>query len=187
MDWVRQYAASESAVSGIYKAASFPVKGTIQMARRLDGQPPVSFWDVEWSCGCYGRRYQPGDIVMLLPCDVHRGLVESWRLPATQPFKRKRSEVPVVIDADIIQDVTLALGRYCGGEISQMPKVDTSTGFLVSSPPRERAFRVSDNWIAAAANQGRRPAETDPDLHDALEKLTCTRHRILQGSSKLRH
>jgi hypothetical protein len=89
-DWVRQYAAAESAVSGIYKSSPHLVVGTLSMAQKLDGGPPVRFWDVEWSCGCYGRRYQPGDIVMLLPCDVHRGLVESWRLPASQPFKRKR-------------------------------------------------------------------------------------------------
>jgi hypothetical protein len=173
-NWVRQYAAAESAVSGIYKSSPHLVVGTLSMAQRLDGGPPVPFWDVEWTCGCYGRRYQPGDIVMLLPCDVHRGLVESWRLPASQPFKRKRPNEqsrPMVCDADIIQDITLAIGRYCGGSVSWMPKVDTSTGFLLSNPPRERVLKVSDDWIAAAANQGRKVLETDPDLRAALDQL----------------
>lgn len=173
-DWVRQYAASESAVSGIYKSSPHSVAGTISIAHRLDGRPPASFCDVEWSCGCYGRRYQPGDTVMLLPCDLHRGLVESWKLPASHPFKRKKQgeeQRPMVCDADIIQNITLAIGRYCGGAVSQMPKVDTSTGFLLSNPPRERLLKVSDDWIAAAANQGRKPMETDSDLREALDQL----------------
>lgn len=77
----------------------------------------------------------------------------------------------MVCDADIIQDITLAIGRYCGGAVSQMPKVDTSTGFLLSNPPRERLLKVSDNWIAAAANQGLKPMETDSDLRAALDQL----------------
>lgn len=77
----------------------------------------------------------------------------------------------MVSDADMIQGVTLAIERYCGAAVSQMPKVDTSTGFLLSTPPRERVLKVSDNWIAAAATQGRKPMETDSDLRAALDQL----------------
>ncbi len=77
----------------------------------------------------------------------------------------------MVCDADIIQDITLAMGRYCGDAVSQMPKVDASTGFLLSNTRPERLLKVSDNWIAAAAHQGRQPTETDSDLRTALDQL----------------
>jgi hypothetical protein len=78
----------------------------------------------------------------------------------------------MVTDADIIENLTLALSQTFGGLISRVEKTDTTTTFAIGAPPHARYLRVSDEWITVAAAQGRRVTANDSELRPALDAVT---------------